>query len=183
MKVPLHDRERVVIKTREHSRVLRQPFAVFLFLTAGCAFLLGYLSREDLSDWLTNESELWMILSAVLWFILVLIWCVTPWVRWLRTCIVLTTERILFRTSYGRSDLESIGLYSVRDLIAHTKQQAVSTKPGTLDVVLSHGHVRIMHVPAVSYFRALAIETMNNVHQHQRTNAAVDTSNSEGIGQ
>ncbi|WP_404289739.1 hypothetical protein [Glutamicibacter arilaitensis] len=183
MKVPLHERERVVIKTREHSRVLRQPFVVFLFLTAGCAFLLGYLSRTDLSDWLASESELWMVLTLVLWFILVLIWCVTPWVRWLRTCIILTTERILFRTSFGRADLESIGLYSVRDLIAHTKQQAAITKPGALDVVLSHGHVRIMHVPAVSYFRTLAIEMMNNLHHHQTSNTQVDASNSEGIGQ
>jgi hypothetical protein len=43
MKLPLHERERVIIKTREHSRVLRQPVGAFLFLTALCAFCLGSL--------------------------------------------------------------------------------------------------------------------------------------------
>lgn len=183
MRVPLHERERVIIKTREHSRVLRQPFAAFLVLTALCTFLCGYLSRDDLSLWLSTDSMLWIVMTLALWFILVLIWCVTPWVRWLRSSIVLTTERILYRSSFGRGKLEPVGLFSVRDLVVHTKRQKTMTKPGTLDIMLNHGYVRITNVPSVSYFRTLAIEAMTKLQSNQASEYPVDTVNSEGIGQ
>lgn len=182
MKVPLHERERVIIKTREHSRVLRQPIFAFLFLTVLCTFLLGYLSRADLSFWLADNAQLWMVVSVLLWFVLSLIWCVVPWVRWLRSRIILTTERIMFRSSFAPAKLQSVGLFTVHDLIAYTKKQNVMTRAGTLDVILSRGYVRITHVPSVPYFRQLAIESMTNLRTNQAS-ATPDASNSEGLGQ
>ena len=180
MKVPLHERERVIIKTREHSKVLRQPIVVFLLLTVVCTFLLGYLSRTDLSPWLAENAGLWVVVTLVLWAALTLIWCVTPWVRWLRSRIVLTTERILFRSSFTSGKLQSVGLYTVRDLIAHTKKQNAMTRAGTLDIVLGHGYVRIAHVPSVPYFRSLAIDAITNLRNNQSP-VQTEASKSEGM--
>ncbi|TAP25803.1 hypothetical protein [Arthrobacter sp. S41] len=181
MKLPLHERERVVIKTREHSRVLRQPITAFLILTALCTFALGYLSREDLSDWLANNANVWMIVSVVLWAALVLIWVLLPWIRWTRSLVVLTTERIMFRSTYSQGKLQSVGLFTVRDLVAYAKSNNAMTRAGTLDIVMNQGYVRISHVPAVGYFRSLAVETMTNLRNNPGA-AHTETTNSEGTG-
>ncbi|WP_313813327.1 hypothetical protein [Glutamicibacter sp.] len=182
MKVPLHEKERVIVSTREHSRVLFQPFIALLLLTVMCSFVLGYLSRNDLSSWLSENAELWQLVSVILYAVLVAIWCVTPWVRWMRSRIVLTTERILFRSSLNPGKLQSVGLFSIRDLIAYTKKQNSMTRAGTLDIVLSHGYVRLSHIPSVPYFRTLAIEAMTNL-RNARIPAQAEASNSEGMGQ
>ncbi|MFJ5107784.1 MULTISPECIES: hypothetical protein [unclassified Glutamicibacter] len=181
MKLPLHERERVIIKTREHSRVLRQPVGAFLVLTALCTFSLGYLSRDDLSDWLAGNANVWMVVSVVLWAALVLIWSVIPWARWLRSQIVLTTERIMFRPTYNDGKLQSVGLFTVRDLVAHSKAKNTMTRAGTLDIVLNQGYVRLSHVPSVPYFRSLAMEAMANLRSNQNA-AHTETTNSEGMG-
>ncbi|WP_073706668.1 hypothetical protein [Glutamicibacter sp. 0426] len=181
MKLPLHERERVIIKTREHSRVLRQPMGAFLVLTALCTFSLGYLSRDDLSDWLASNANVWMIVAVVLWAALVLIWSVIPWARWLRSRIVLTTERIMFRPTYNDGKLQSVGLFTVRDLVAHSKAKNAMTRAGTLDIVLNQGYVRLSHVPSVQYFRSLAMEAMANLRSSQSM-AHTETTNSEGMG-
>ncbi|GAA1409382.1 hypothetical protein AUR04nite_22210 [Glutamicibacter uratoxydans] len=182
MKVPLHEKERVIISTREHSRVLFQPLTAFLLLTVLCTFVLGYLSRNDLSSWLSQNAGLWQVVTLVLYGVLVLIWCVAPWVRWLRSRIVLTTERIFFRSSLNPGKLQSVGLFTIRDLIAYTKKQNSMTRAGTLDIVLSHGYVRLAHIPSVPYFRTLAIESMANL-RNARIPAQAEASNSEGMGQ
>lgn len=181
MKLPLHERERVVIKTREHSRVLRQPITAFLILTALCTFALGYLSRDDLSDWLASNANVWMIVSVVLWAVLILIWVVLPWIRWSRSLVVLTTERIMFRSTYSQGQLQSVGLFTVRDLVAYAKKNNAMTRAGTLDIVMNQGYVRVSHVPAVGYFRSLAMETIANLRNNQSA-AHSETTNSEGMG-
>jgi len=182
MKVPLQDRERVIISTREHSRVLFQPFITFLLLTVFCTFVLGYLSRQDLSAWLSDNASLWQVVTLVLYAVLVLIWCVAPWVRWMRSRIVLTDERILFRTSNNPGKLQSVGLYTVRDLIAYTKKQNAMTRAGSLDIILNEGYVRLLHIPSVPYFRSLAIEKMTNL-RNNRIPAKVEAFKIEGMGQ
>ncbi|WP_347039425.1 hypothetical protein AAHB37_04705 [Glutamicibacter halophytocola] len=181
MKLPLHERERVIIKTREHSRVLRQPISAFLILTALCTFAIGYLSRDDLSDWLADNADVWMIVAVVLWAALVLIWSIVPWIRWTRGLIVLTSERIMYRSAYSQGQLQSVGLFTVRDLVAYAKQHNAMTRAGTLDIVLNQGYVRIAHVPSVPYFRSLAMEAMANL-RGSRDAAHTDTTNSEGMG-
>lgn len=181
MKLPLHERERVIIKTREHSRVLRQPIAAFLILTALCAFSLGYLSRDDLSAWLGDHADVWMAVAVVAWAALVFIWTIIPWLRWMRSRIVLTTERIMFRPAYDGGTLQSVGLFTVRDVVAYAKQKNAMTRAGTLDVVLNQGYVRLAHVPSVSYFRSLAMEAMANLRSNQGA-ARTETTNSEGMG-
>ncbi|MCW4465164.1 hypothetical protein OK351_06565 [Glutamicibacter sp. MNS18] len=162
MKLPLHENERVVIKTRAHARVLRQPLIMLLLLTGGCAFALGFLSRETLPDWLESNTGVLSWMCLLLWFLLLMIWCAAPLWRWARGWIVLTTERILFRSAVAHGDLQAIGLYSVRDLVAHTRKKGAPQLPGTLDVLLHNGFVRISHVPAVAYFRELAIDVMRD---------------------
>lgn len=181
MKLPLHERERVIIKSREHSRVLRQPIGAFLILTALCTFSIGYLSRDDLSDWLANNADVWMIVTLVLWAVLVIIWSIVPWVRWMRSLIVLTNERIMFRSTYSQGQLQSVGLFTVRDLVAYAKQNNVLTRAGTLDIVMNQGFVRIAHVPSVPYFRSLAIEAMTNLRSNHSV-AHTETNSSEEMG-
>lgn len=163
MKLPLHENERVVVKTRAHPRVLRQPFVMLLLLTAAGAFALGYLSREDLPDWLAPNTGVLSWLSLLLWFLLVMIWCAAPLVRWARGWIVLTTQRLIYRSVRQPGSLQSVGLYSVRDLVAHVPRKPASGRPGTLDVLLHNGYVRITNVPAVSSFRELAIAVMQDL--------------------
>lgn len=174
MKLQLRENERVVIRTRAHARVLLQPLILLLLLTGVCAFALGYLSRQGLPQWLESNSGVLSWLCLLLWFLLIMIWCVTPLGRWARGWIVLTTERIMYRSALTAGQIQSIGLYSVRDLVAHTRRKTVPGIPGTLDVLLSSGYVRIAHVPAVTYFRELAIGVM------QEAAAARPLLNSDG---
>lgn len=162
MKLQLHENERVVIRTRAHARVLLQPLFLLLLLTALCAFGLGYFSRESLPEWLASNSGVLSWLCLLLWIMLVLIWCVTPLLRWARGWIVLTTERIMYRPAQTSGTMQSIGLYSVRDLVAHSRRKNSQTLSGNLDVLLNRGYVRISHVPAVAYFRELTIGVMHD---------------------
>lgn len=181
MKLPLHQNERVIIKTRVHSRVLRQPFITLLILTGSFAFILGYLSRQQLPGWIAPNAGVLSWLFVLLWFLLVGIWCVAPWIGWLRSRIVLTTERILFRIPRSGGQLQSVGLYTVRDLLAHTrKKKNPAQRPGTLDVVLNHGYVRIPHVPAVTSFRRLAIEALQNMGGNNQVAGPFGTAAGEG---
>lgn len=162
MKLPLHETERVVIKTRAHARVLLQPLIMLLLLTGGCAFALGFLSRETLPGWLDTNTGVLSWMCLLLWLLLLMIWCVAPLWRWGRGWIALTTERIIFRSAVARGDLQSVGLFSVRDLVVHTRRKGSPQLPGTLDVLLHNGYVRISHVPAVAHFRELAIDVMRD---------------------
>ena len=181
MRVPLQERERVVVSTREHPQVLVAPIVAFLLLTSLCSFMLGYLSRDDLSDWLSDNAGIWQAVALLLWFVLSVIWSIAPWFRWLRSRIVLTTQRILFRSSYHGGPLQAVALASVRELAARSKGNGAMTRSGSLDLLLREGQLRIRHVPAVAYFRTLALETMGNLHSKQ-VPVDYNTRNSEGIG-
>ncbi|MDR4533554.1 hypothetical protein [Glutamicibacter sp. PS] len=181
MKLPLQEKERVVVKTREHARVLRQPFVALLLLSAICAFLVGYFTRDDLSEWLRANTSVILVLIAILWVVLVLIWCVAPLLRWSRSRIVLTNQRIFYRSSTNAGRMQSLGLYSVRDVVAHVKHGQAERRPGTLDIVLQHGYVRLTNVPAVGYFRELTMEHMMRLRQEIRGGRR-DELNSEGLG-
>lgn len=157
MKLILEKRERVIVKTRAHRRVLRGPFLRFLLLLAGGCYLLGMLLRNDLPAWVTEARPLLAALLAVVCGVLLFIWCLRPWIRWANTYTFLTSERIVTKSGRGAAGQHSIGLYAIHDIVAVVRPNAPETAPGTLSVVLAEQRVNIPHVPAVARMRGYCI--------------------------
>lgn len=157
MKLILEKRERVIVKTRAHRRVLRGPFLLFLLLLAGSCYLLGLLLRNDLPPWLEQARPLLAALLAVVAGSLLFIWCLRPWIRWANSYIFLTTERIVTKRGRRAAGQHSIGLYAIHDIVAVVRPNAPESAPGTLSVVLADQRFTIRHVPAVARMRDYCI--------------------------
>ncbi|MFL4473510.1 hypothetical protein ACIPVK_05885 [Paeniglutamicibacter sp. MACA_103] len=157
MKLILEKRERVIVKTRAHRRVLRGPFLRFLLLLAGGCYALGLLLRTDLPPWVDEGRPLLAALLAVVFGVLLVIWCLRPWIRWANSYIYLTTERIVTRRGRRAAGQHSIGLYAIHDIVAVVRPNAPETAPGTLSVVLAEQRFNIPHVPAVARMRDYCI--------------------------
>lgn len=153
MKLILEKRERVLVKTRAHRRVLRGPLLGFLFLVAATSYLTGLLLREDLAPWLIEGRPLFLALLAVVSGVLLFIWCLRPWIRWANRYIYLTTERIVTKRGRRAAGQHSIGLYAIHDIVAVVRHNAPQLAPGTLRIVLGEERVDITHVPAVARMR------------------------------
>ncbi|WP_411731937.1 hypothetical protein [Paeniglutamicibacter sp.] len=157
MKLILEKRERVIVKTRAHRRVLRGPFLRFLLLLAGGCYLLGLLLRNDLPPWVDQGRPLLAAMLAVVSGVLLVIWCLRPWIRWANSYVYLTTERIVTKRGRRASGQHSIGLYAIHDIVAVVRTNAPATAPGTLSVVLAEQRFNIPHVPAVARMREFCI--------------------------
>lgn len=157
MKLTLEKRERVIVKTRAHRRVLRGPFFRFLLLLAGACYMLGLLLRNDLPPWVQEGRPLLAALLAVVSGALLFIWCLRPWIRWANTYTYLTSERIVTKRGRRAAGQHSIGLYAIHDIVAVVRPNASENAPGTLSVVLAEQRFNIPHVPAVARMRKYCI--------------------------
>lgn len=160
MKLILEKRERVIVKTRAHPRALRGPLLRLLLLLMGTAYLAGLLIRTDLPNWIADTSPLLLALLAVTFIVLLFIWCLRPVARWSGTWTYLTTERIITKRGRSAAGQRSIGLYSIQDVLALTRQRAGQGAPGTLQLVLAEQRISIRHVPAVQRMRELSIHAI-----------------------
>jgi hypothetical protein len=157
VKLTLEKRERVIVKTRAHPRVLRGPLFLVTLLLAGSAYLLGLLLRDDLVAWVEESRALFLALLAVAFGVLLVVWCLRPLIRWANSYIYLTTERIVTKHGRKAAGQQSVGLYAIHDIVAVARSNAPALAPGTLRVVLGEYHVNITHVPAVARMRELCI--------------------------
>ncbi|MDO5744254.1 MAG: hypothetical protein Q4P23_07275 [Micrococcaceae bacterium] len=157
MKLVLGKRERVLVKTRAHRRVLRGPLCGFLLLLAGGCYLGGWLLRTDLAPWAHEARPLLLALLLSVFSVLLVIWCLRPWLRWANSYIFLTTERIVTKRGRGRGGQHSIGLYAIHDIVAVVRANAPEKAPGTLAVVMAEQRFNIPHVPAVALMRGYCI--------------------------
>lgn len=157
MKLNLEKYERVLVKTRAHPRALRGVLFRLLILVPIIGYLAGFLIRTDLPGWLTEASPLLLALLAVTFVVLLFIWCLAPLIRWARTWIFLTNERIITKRGRSASGQRSIGLYAIQEVRALTKTRAAADAPGTLQVVVADQRINIQHLPAVNKMRELSI--------------------------
>ena len=89
--------------------------------------------------------------------VLLVIWCLRPWIRWANSYIYLTTERIVTKRGRRAAGQHSIGLYAIHDIVAVVRPNAPQLAPGTLSIVLADQRFNIPHVPAVARMRGYCI--------------------------
>lgn len=181
MKLILEKRERVLVKTRAHRRVLRGPLLRFLLLVAGTCYLLGLLLREDLPGWVVEARALALALLAVVFAVLLVIWCLRPWIRWANSFIYLTTERIVTKRGRRAAGQHSIGLYAIHDIVAVVRPKAPELAPGTLTLVLAEQRFNIPHVPAVARMRGYCIGAIGALPHFPRVDG-VNMEEADGSG-
>ncbi len=181
MKLILEKRERVLVKTRAHPRVLRGALLRFLLLVSGTCYLLGLMLREDLAGWVIEMRALLLALLAVIFAVLLVTWCLRPWIRWANSFIYLTTERVVTRRGRRAAGQHSIGLYAIHDIVAVVRPNAPRLAPGTLTLVLAEQRFNIPHVPAVARMREYCIGAIGALPHFQRADG-VDMEEAAGTG-
>ncbi|MFZ2623725.1 MAG: PH domain-containing protein [Propionibacterium sp.] len=82
--------EQLVVRLRTHPKVLIGPVLVLMLLAAGFGILIGQLPR-DWADWVRLG-----LLGVFL--VLVVIFVLSPVLRWATTSYTITTQRIMLRT-------------------------------------------------------------------------------------
>jgi uncharacterized membrane protein YdbT with pleckstrin-like domain len=119
----LSEGEHVVLNLRTHAKALAGPVVV-LVLAVVVAAVVGALVPEGSSQqWL--RLAVWVIAAVV-----VLVWAVVPFLRWLATRYTITNRRLITRTGLVTRTGRDIPLYRIND---------VSYEKGLLDRLLGCG--------------------------------------------
>ncbi len=91
--------EVIKFETKPHWRAIIVPSIVFLATVFGFAFLLTWLaSATTWPDWLQwiGTAGKWAVIGGAL--LIVILWSVRPFLRWLTTEYVFTDRRIIVRS-------------------------------------------------------------------------------------
>ena len=126
MRMDLTDGEEVVLQTRPHWKALLRPSLILIVAAGVVGFALAQL--PDHKSWSTGAR--WAVVAVAV--VVVVIWTVVPWLRWLSTHIILTNERLITRDGILRRVGRDIPLYRVND---------VSFEQGVLDRMLRCGNL------------------------------------------
>ena len=126
MRMDLTDGEEVVLQTRPHWKALLRPSLILIIAAGVVGFALAQLPEHK--SWSTGAR--WAVVAAAV--VVVAIWTVVPWLRWLSTHIILTNERLITRDGILRRVGRDIPLYRVND---------VSFEQGVLDRMLRCGNL------------------------------------------
>lgn len=163
MRLRLADDEWVIVKTRAHRRVLNRPAVVFVVLAALTAFAMGTLTRQDLPDAVLETVPLLQAVVPVIAVVLLLVWCGLPLLRWRRTIVFLTNQRIVVRRGLAAKNQWELPLAFVRTL--RTSQGLLERGSGSGALVLDtvNGPVRLPHLPRVDRVRALVVTAIERL--------------------
>ncbi|WP_309080363.1 PH domain-containing protein [Zhihengliuella sp.] len=178
MRLKLGDAERVIVKTRQHPRVLVRPVVLMLLVIAATGFGLGYLTREDLPDWLVDLVPILQPGIAGLGLLLVLAWTVTPYVRWIRTRYCLTNRRIIIRVGGAARAQRELPLILIRELVVRQSVMQRGSGAGHLVLMTSNGGTVLKNTPSVHRMRELTLEAIEALPR--RVGFQGDEGSSEG---
>jgi uncharacterized membrane protein YdbT with pleckstrin-like domain len=86
----LGDGEEVVLAMRPHWKEMFLPVIVLLVVSPGASFLAAIVPESSAQKWLR-------LAIAVVAALIVLRWCVWPFLRWITTAYVVTDRRLITR--------------------------------------------------------------------------------------
>ncbi|GAA3701142.1 hypothetical protein GCM10022377_13310 [Zhihengliuella alba] len=160
MRLKLGENERVIVKTRQHPRVLIRPVVLMLLVIAATCFGLGYLTRDDLPDWLVDLVPILQPGIGGLGLLLVLAWTATPYVRWIRTRYCLTNRRIIIRVGGAARAQRELPLILIRELVVRQSVMQRGSGAGHLVLMTSNGGTVLKNTPGVHRMRELTLEAI-----------------------
>lgn len=163
MRIKLGEAERVIVKTRQHRRVLILPALLFLLVVAAAGFGLGWLAREDLASWAAELIPLLTAAVLVIAGLLVLAWSVGPYLRWARTWYYLTNRRAVIRTGVSARSLRELPLVLVRELAVRQSMAQRSVGAGHLVMLTANGETALKNVPGVHKLRELTLDAIEDL--------------------
>lgn len=154
MRITLLPGERVLVRTRPSALPLLRPvLAGFLLLGLG-SYGLGYLSRDELSESLTDWQPVLLLSVLALLLVLLVRLVVWPFLRWSSNHYVLTTTRLIHRYGVLRRTVNQISLFSISQL--QTDQGLLQRMVGSGTLVMVCGFDRApayRHVPQLEMFK------------------------------
>lgn len=168
MRLKLAPGERVIVASRKQARGLLGPFIFFLLMLAALFFGLGWLNRNGAAlpswsaEWVPVLPPAMMVVAGVL----ILRFSARPLLRWLNTCYILTSRRLIVRRGWSRKQWQEnllVGVYQVR-----TRQSLLQRllRSGTLTVDLGYGRtVSFTDVPEVERFKAFILASIERLPQ------------------
>ena len=142
--------ETIKFETKPHWRALIAPAVVLLFTVFGFALLVTWAVSQN--DWLNVLR--WPILIGAI--IIVIVWAIGPFLRWLTTDYVFTDRRVITRS----------GIVSKRGRdVPMSKINNVSFMVPALGRVLNYGELQIQ---SAGENEGLTIRDVPNVEEIQR---------------
>jgi uncharacterized membrane protein YdbT with pleckstrin-like domain len=148
--------ERIIIGTRTHLKALLWP-TVLLLVVAALAGYLATLPSGEYAD----------IMQMVLWgavALIVLIWVVVPYLRWLTSTYTLTNRRLITRTGILSRRGHDIPLTRISDVAYEHGIIDRLLKCGTLIVsdASEQGRVVLHDIPSVETFHLTVSELLHS---------------------
>lgn len=144
--------EQVMVRTRTHPRALLRPAAVLVTVAFLLGLAMGVLARPDLPGILTQNRAL---LETAAWAVAVLALLpgvLLPVLRWATRRTVVTSRRIVQRTSLGGGADVAMSLVSIADV----QRRRRGSGAGDLHILFQERarqvHWRLRDVPEAARF-------------------------------
>ncbi|SER58999.1 PH domain-containing protein [Propionibacterium cyclohexanicum] len=103
--------EQLVVRLRSHPRVLMGPAFMLILLAAGFGIVIGQVPR----NWGSAVSWVRIGLAAI-FLVCVVIFVLSPALRWLTTSYTITTRRIMLRTGLVHRSGHDLPLNRISDV-------------------------------------------------------------------
>jgi uncharacterized membrane protein YdbT with pleckstrin-like domain len=140
----LGDDESVVLDLHPHWTQLVLPVISLFAVAALALFAMGVLP-----DWQARTTVQWVILAAAV--VLLFFLSFMPWLRWITTNYVVTTERVVLRTGILSRTGRDIPLQRINDVTFHhtVVERLVGSGTLTIESAGERGQVVLAKVPRV----------------------------------
>ena len=101
--------EKVVLSVRTHVKALLLPALLLIVVAAVAGYLTALVNDRDVPDWVI--IAIWVVAAVV-----ILIWVVVPFLRWITTAYTITSRRVLFTTGIITRTGRAIPLTRINDV-------------------------------------------------------------------
>lgn len=140
----MSDEERVVLRVHPHWITLLKPSLVFIVTCGLASFVAAKVPSGSF-----QAAGRWAILVVA--FAVLLIWVIVPYLRWLSTSYVLTTQRLVIRSGVIARQGRDVPLNRINDVSFSETLLERLLRSGTLVVESAgeRGQITLAQVPRV----------------------------------
>ncbi len=172
MTLPMSDEETVVLRLHPHWVTLVRPVLVLLVTAAVAAFAAAKIPS---GSW-QGAGRLAVLAVALL---VLVVWTVTPYLKWLTTRYVLTTQRLIIRTGIVARHGRDVPLNRINDVSFSETLLERMLRSGSLVVESAgeRGQITLAQVPRVEHVQRELYRMVEaqDEHEQHRHDAAPDT--------
>lgn len=172
MTLPMSDEEAVVLRLHPHWVTLVRPVLVLLVTAA----VGGFAAAKIPSGSWQSAGRLAVLAVAV---VVLVVWTVLPYLKWLTTHYVLTTQRLIIRTGIIARHGRDVPLNRINDVSFSESLIERVLRSGSLVIESAgeRGQITLAQVPRVEHVQRelyRMVEAQDD-REHHRRDAQVDT--------